>query len=264
MAKRKAVDPQEQLDHQLSEIRKLRIAEPTIIYKVGQRVQRGAIDHADVAEVLDGGKVLRINETWTARQSRVSEPFEVKRVSYVAWHDVEPWKDFSQEKPFFQGERYHLSYYQSQLRTLFGRHYFFGTDYAPEYQRGFVWELSDKVKLIESIFQEVDIGKFVYRHLPFAPHPAPSYEIVDGKQRVNALIEFFEGRFRWRGTLFRDLHPRDRSHFENYSVSVADLDERSTKEHVLNVFIRLNTAGRPQDPSHLDKVRKMLSKSSGA
>lgn len=228
------------------------ISEPTIQYKVGQRVRRGNVKRSVVTEVLDGGKILRLHETRT--NENYGNPFDYERDDLVAWFDVEPWKDWDGVKPIHQEDRLRINYYQTQLQSLLRRH----VDFDPDYQRGFVWGLSDKQDLIESIFMEVDIGKFVFRNLPYAPHPAPHYEIVDGKQRLSALVEFFEGRFAWRKTLFRDMHPRDRSHFECYGVSLCDLAESTTRKQVLEVFVRLNTSGKPQDPEHLAHVKAML------
>lgn len=230
------------------------IPEPTILYKEGQRVHHGSVKHSVVTEVLDGGKILKLHETCT--NENYGKPYDYERDMHIAWFDVEPWRSWAGVEPIHQRDRLRINYYQTMLRGLISRN----VDFEPDYQRGFVWTLPDKQDLIESIFLEVDIGKFVFRKLPYAPHPAAHYEIVDGKQRLSALTEFFEGRFAWRKTLFRDMHPRDRSHFENYAVSVADLWEGTTRAQVLEVFVRLNTSGRPQDPEHLDHVKSMLKK----
>jgi uncharacterized protein with ParB-like and HNH nuclease domain len=37
----------------------------------------------------------------------------------------------------------------------------------PEYQRGFVWKEEHKLKLIDSIFNGIEIGKMVFVRLPW-------------------------------------------------------------------------------------------------
>ena len=64
--------------------------------------------------------------------------------------------------------------------------------------RGNVWDIEDKVKLIDSIFNNIDVGKFAFIKVPYKDN-SPSYECLDGKQRVTALIEFYEGRFEYKG-----------------------------------------------------------------
>lgn len=86
------------------------------------------------------------------------------------------------------------------------------------------------------------------------------YEIVDGKQRLNALMEFFEGRFKFKGLYFREMHVFDQNHFENYPVSVGEC-ENISRAQILKYFLKLNVSGKPQDPNHLEFVRKLYWKS---
>ena len=52
---------------------------------------------------------------------------------------------------------------------------------------------------------------------------------------------------------------RDQSHFENYSVNVAEVGEMS-QEQILRYFLMLNTSGKPMAKKQLDKVQNMLDK----
>lgn len=248
--------PKEREDFELQRLREEYTNEPTIFYKVGDEVDHGHIKKSTVTEILDNGKILKLHEIVT--NINYGNPFDSERDMYVSWHSVAPRKNWDGKSYIMKEERFRLNYYQSGLLHILGRVYHFGLDMSPEYQRGFVWDQDDKTKLIDSIFDEVDIGKFVFRKLPFKPHPAPAYEIVDGKQRVSTIVDFYEGRFKWRGKIFRDLHPRDRSYFQFYSISVADLAEDANRDYILKVFLRLNTCGRPPDPKEMERVRKLL------
>ena len=69
----------------------------------------------------------------------------------------------------------------------------------PEYQRDYVWSEEDKVDLIDSIMHHRDIGKFVFVENPFdhsKERGGDSYEVLDGKQRINAIIGFINGEFK--------------------------------------------------------------------
>ena len=50
--------------------------------------------------------------------------------------------------------------------------------------------------LLDSIFKNIDIGKFVLIHLSDSEwvERGFGYEILDGKQRLSALIEFYENK----------------------------------------------------------------------
>jgi hypothetical protein len=100
-----------------------------------------------------------------------------------------PYRDFSGDKPIKGDHVFRLHYSQRSLDGLVHMFYSFGINMDPDYQRGLVWTLEDKQALIESIFDDVDIGKFVFAQRPFEAN-APGYEIIDGKQRLSALIDF--------------------------------------------------------------------------
>lgn len=256
MAKGKKPKAGEDMAFALKEARQQFTNEPTVFYKVGDRVIHGNIKESHVTEVLDGGKILLLHQIVT--EHNYGKPFDTERDMYVQWHNVTPyrvWKDEEQIKH----ERFLLQYYHTELRGLLGKVYHFGVDFDPNYQRGLVWEPRDKTDLIESIFHDVDIGKFVFAHRPYTDLKAPLYEIIDGKQRLTTIIEFYEGRFKWREKTYYELHPADQRHFECYGVNVAEMQEPS-KRQILDCFVRMNTSGKPQDQKHLEQVRKLLEK----
>lgn len=234
-------------------------SEPTIIYKVGDRVIHGNIDVSHVAEVYDGGRILYLHQTCT--DGNYGNPYQYERDMFVSWHEVIPFRTWDKSERITDPKYCGLHFYQSMLWGLVHTTYHTGIDMDPEYQRGFVWTLEDKRALIDSIFNNVDIGKFVLASRPYKDGEK-GFEIIDGKQRLSAIKEFFEGRFTWRGLLFWDLHPMDQHHIRDYPISRAELTE-PTREKILDCFLRLNTGGRPQDPKHLKKVQKLLEDSNG-
>ena len=123
----------------------------------------------------------------------------------------------------------------------------------------FVWELEDKVSLIDSIFNNVDIGKFTFLHYDDQrwTETGFGYEIIDGKQRLRTILDFYEDRFAYKGRLFSELSHRDRNHFKNYPIMEAEL-HNLTREQILRYFIMLNTGGRIMAKEQIDKVRGML------
>lgn len=67
----------------------------------------------------------------------------------------------------------------------------------PDYQRpGGVWSLNKKQLFIDSLINRYDIPKFYFHHL-IGAHEADGmrYAIIDGKQRLQAIWDFFEGEF---------------------------------------------------------------------
>lgn len=262
MSKRKE-ETQEEFDLRLTKISLelvrgyCAIPEPTILYKVGQRVRHGNIKYSEVTEVLDNGKIYKLHEVYT--ESNYGNPFDKERDTYVGWLDVFPYQ--SDEKienitQIFEESDLNIHFCQTELRSLLFKHYHFGIDFNPNYQRGNIWDKKDKTNLLDSIFKGIDTGKIVLIKLPFKEN-APSYEMLDGKQRMLALLEFYEGRITYKGFHFRDLHPKDRYHFNTHIIPLGEVDEEITQAKKYKYFLRMNTSGKPQDPEHLKYVEKL-------
>ena len=227
-------------------------------YEVGQQVAMGNIKKSIVTEVLDGGKIDKLHQYCT--DNYYGKMIDSERDIYVAWMDICPYHTNEELKSmcnFSQKDNLRLSFSQTGMSSIFSKVYHFGLDMNPDYQRGNVWDMEDKKKLIASVFMNVDIGKFVFIHLPYKDH-SPSYEILDGKQRVTALTEFYESRFKFGGKYYKDLSYADQSHFENHPISCADLLEDNVKPSDKYLyFLRLNTGGRIQDPEHIKHVETL-------
>ena len=61
----------------------------------------------------------------------------------------------------------------------------------PEYQRRQVWDNKKKSRLIESLLMNVPIPPIYLYEIDYS-----RYEVMDGQQRLNSIIEFFENRLK--------------------------------------------------------------------
>lgn len=134
-------------------------------------------------------------------------------------------------------------------------------EFNPPYQRkGRLWSQSDKAFLIDSIINGFDIPKlymadFQLGHSPLNSSRLP-YAIIDGKQRFEAIFDFFDnnlvlnGDFKLRsdpsvdlgGLSLRDLkhnYPTVADSFENYSLDIMSV-VASQEEDINELFVRLN------------------------
>jgi hypothetical protein len=240
------------------------IPEPCHVFEVGDRVCFGAWDWSAVLEVCRNGKFYKIISVTRHTNCNVPD-HSVLKIHYIQWYDLLPYRT-EEEIPIERFESTDYIHFNYQNRDIRGLLYMYFSDYGfdlnPEYQRGNVWTLEQKQALIRSIFDQVDIGKFAVIKRPWGSNPSEPltpklYEVLDGKQRITALVEFFLGRFEYNGRTFHELHPLDQSHFRNYSVSYAETTPL-TKAQKYRYFLRLNTTGTPVDPAHMEKVRNML------
>ena len=140
-----------------------------------------------------------------------------------------------------------------------------------EYQRDFCWSLEDKQLLIESIYNNVDIGKIVVRSRSYEWVKAKAAkgkvtgfkDVVDGKQRLNAIIGFIKGEFKDKnGYYWDDLSESAKRKFENFhSVAYGELGENATDEDVKAVFLGVNFTGVQMSQEHINFVKSIQLKS---
>jgi hypothetical protein len=134
-------------------------------------------------------------------------------------------------------------------------------DMSPSYQRqGRLWSRADKAFLVDSILNGYDIPKIYMADFTFGNvelnKKGLQYAIIDGKQRLEAMFDFFSGElildeefvFQENRTLklgglgYADLsknYPDVADIFNNYPLSVVHIitDE---EEKINELFVRLN------------------------
>lgn len=131
----------------------------------------------------------------------------------------------------------------------------------PEYQRRLRWDDIKKSRLIESFIMNVPVPPVFLYEVSLG-----SYEVMDGQQRLNAIVEFLQGRFEltglkiWpslNGRTFARLPPMVRRGLERAKVSSITLmsdASASTGDDMdlrAQVFERLNTGGERLNPQEL-------------
>lgn len=229
------------------------IPEPTRIFNIGESVSVGSLEDAIVKDIYCDGKYYLIE--YTERPNRFDKSVTTRVTRDFKWMDV---CVADSKAPRFTSERREnqIHSYSTHLSGLVLNYYHFGIDMNPDYQRGYVWDLEDKRKLIDSIFKEAKIGLFVLNKKPFSP-TGPQSEIIDGKQRLTAIIEFIEDRFDYKGYKWSELQKADRDRFRTHMIEMAELEEADEKT-ILRTFLKINRTGRAITEEHLNKVEKML------
>ena len=75
-------------------------------------------------------------------------------------------------------------------------------DLSPRYQRRFRWSDKRQSRLIESFLMNVPVPPIFLNEDEYG-----EYSVIDGKQRITAIVEFFRGRLRLQGLdVFQDLN----------------------------------------------------------
>ena len=156
------------------------IPEPTYKFNVGDRVTIGNLKDVYISAIHNENKIYEID--YTSIDNNYGRPITNEHQwMFVIWIDVRKYNE--ETEVFTQNKDIKLNYSQTTINGLFTKAYSFGINFEPEYQREFVWELEDKVSLIDSIFNNVDIGKFTFIYYESEQwlETGFGYEILDGK-----------------------------------------------------------------------------------
>src|SRR5262245_34137240 len=101
----------------------------------------------------------------------------------------------------------------------------------PEYQRRLVWDRQKKSLFIESLLMNIPVPPiFLYEN------DLNRYEVMDGQQRLNAILEFYENRLTlagletWKvlnGLTYSECPPRLQSGLDRRRISANVLLQRT-------------------------------------
>jgi len=138
------------------------------------------------------------------------------------------------------------------------------------YQRQFVWTLEQKQLLIESMYNEIEIGKFLFRYNSWERMQKEkdetgvghSFDCVDGKQRFYAILEFLQDKYPdSHGFCWSDLSGTAQRRFLNFAnLSYGEMPESATDEDVIDNFLTLNHTGVPMSKEHIAFVQSIRMK----
>ena len=260
MARKKLTDEEklikyekERLEREYKEsIEKLEFCpEPTYFFQIGDKVALGNLQDVTVIEVYEGGKFYKLN--YSVTHNNYGNPYtEHGKTRFEMWYNIRP--IVTSGESIIQNSDIQLNFATTHIGDILSKAYYFGLDMNPDYQRDFVWEEKDKVALIDSIFSNIEIGKFCFVHHNYGDKYL--YEVLDGKQRIRAILDFYENRFAYKGKYYNDLLPLDKHWFEQYTISSATVNNVN-KKAVLKYFLLLNRSGKKMDEKQLNNVQKM-------
>ncbi|SDX43236.1 DUF262 domain-containing protein [Paenibacillus sp. PDC88] len=124
------------------------------------------------------------------------------------------------------------------------------------YQRRKVWMKRDNVRLIETILLNWIIPEIFLWPAEINPDTGDTVtHIVDGQQRINAIIDFISGEYKLqeryllsepdvRGEFtnkkFSELSPELKKNIWMYNISIVNIDRKCTIQDIKHMFYRLN------------------------
>ena len=128
---------------------------------------------------------------------------------------------------------------------------------SPSFQRGAVWTPPAQMFLIDTILRQLPIPQVYLRTRVNPATRSTVREVVDGQQRLRAILSFARGELRLgskfgelSGRRYGDLSPEQQEQFLSYQVTTIQLMNASDSD-ILEVFARLNSYSVKVTPAEL-------------
>jgi len=133
-------------------------------------------------------------------------------------------------------------------------------DLDPDYQRMHVWSEDQQVAYVAYILQGGEVGKNITWNCRDWERPAPddAIELVDGKQRLEAVRRFIRGDLEVFGMRYREADTL-RIHHARFKFRVCSL----SRADVLRLYLNINAGGTPHTAEEIDRVRGLLDAEAG-
>lgn len=229
---------------------------PSIRYlKIGDQVEIGNLSNCVVCYVSGDQKIVVVD--YDNICNNYGNPITTASIGCWFWTDIYKKSNILRTDMTTVDHNIQHRFISSTISCLITKVLDFGLNDNPDYQRDYVWNDDDKSHLLDSIFSGQDIGKFILLSYAFPRRR----EVLDGKQRLNAIIQFYTSQYKYKNLYWHELSARDRDHFEYYLIQFADLDARHfTETDKLKLFLNVNIAGVPQSEEHLKKIKDKLTK----
>ena len=131
-----------------------------------------------------------------------------------------------------------------------------GLELNPDYQRDLCWSTEQKTRFIEYVLRGGEHGKtLVFNHSHWQTLGGGRYELLDGKQRLDACLGFVRNEIPvFGGYFYRDGEPNFRSTQWIQIKTIA----LKTREEILQYYLDLNDGGVAHTELDIGKVRFLL------
>lgn len=128
---------------------------------------------------------------------------------------------------------------------------------SPDFQRGYVWTLEQKQRYTTHLLRGGMSGRDIYFNCVGwnSDRKLGEFVLVDGKQRLDALIGFLSNDFAVFGSYYRDFTDVPPIGQPGLRFHVNDL---ATRAECLQWYLDLNTGGTVHSATELDMVAELM------
>jgi hypothetical protein len=138
---------------------------------------------------------------------------------------------------------------------------FGGMDMNPDYQRGHVWTRAQQIAYVEYQLMGGEVGRNIVWNSPDWDngYKRPT-ELVDGKQRITAVLAFMRNEVPAFGHLRREYTDSIRLTSTHFQFRICKLESR---EEILQLYLNINAGGTPHTAAEIARVRALLAEARG-
>lgn len=125
----------------------------------------------------------------------------------------------------------------------------------PDYQREHVWTREQQINYIEYALRGGEVGRNITFNCPgWMSNWKGPFELVDGKQRLEAVRSFLRDEFRAFGYLCSEFDSLRSLNF-SFRFRVCTIPDRAG---ILQLYLNINAGGTPHTEEELTRVRALL------
>jgi hypothetical protein len=129
-------------------------------------------------------------------------------------------------------------------------------DLNPDFQRGHVWTREQQIAYVEFKLRGGRGSNTILFNCKGWMHSFEGpYVLVDGKQRITAVLAFLHDEIPAFGHLYSEFTGKLRMTGADFVIQVNDL---KTRAEVLQWYIELNAGGTPHTQEEIEKVKQLL------
>jgi hypothetical protein len=132
----------------------------------------------------------------------------------------------------------------------------YGFTMDPEYQRGHVWTMEQRERYVEHVLAGGETALDIIINVRNWNKPSAGKEgvaeVLDGKQRLTALLMFMRDEVRAFGLLYSEFEGKPRR--SHIVWKVVDFDEVDVLRH----YVMLNAGGTVHTQDEIERVRALI------
>lgn len=133
----------------------------------------------------------------------------------------------------------------------------FSLDLNPDFQRGYVWTEAQQVSFVEFLLRGGLTSRIIYFNMEgWMTTFEGKMVIIDGKQRLNAIIKFLNNELKVFGYFLNDFDDKEKI-LRHYGIKF-NINNMVDRKDILQWYIDYNTGGTVHSDDEINRVKTLL------